>query len=153
MGQLTKDTVVRYIVDRKKIWDIDKTLANQAVQNFNDGEFEKFSTMHYNCIYLIIKSKLAEIEDPAQRIAYIDCLIMNYNDMQDNKGINIITGIFSEGLLGVSLFDISNDTWIKVVAMLLIGVFTTFNIVTALTRRWKFYQMILTQVKSEMANS
>lgn len=153
MGKLTKDTVVRYIVDRKKIWDIDSNLANQAVQNINEGEFEKFSTMHYNCIYLIIKSKLAEIEYPAQRIAYIDCLIMNYNDMQDNKSINIITGIFSEGLLGVSLFDISNDIWIKAVAMLLIGVFTVFNIVSTLTCRWKFYQMILTQVKREMTNS
>ena len=153
MGKLTKDTVVRYIVDRKKIWDIDSNLANQAVQNINDGEFEKFSTMHYNCIYLIIKNKLAEIEDPAQRMAYINCLIMNYNDMQDNTNINIITGIFSEGLLGISLFDISNDMWIKAVIMLLIGVFTVFNIVSALTRRWKFYQMILTQVKSEITNS
>lgn len=153
MSKLTKIDVIKYIVNRKKIWDIDSNLANQAVQNINDGEFEKFSTMHYNCIHLIIKSKLAEIEDPSQRIAYIDCLIMNYNDMQDNKSINIITGIFSEGLLGVSLFDISNDIWIKVVIMLLIGVFTVFNIVSALTRRWKFYQIILTQVKSEITNN
>lgn len=153
MSKLTKSDVIKYIVNRKKIWDIDSELANQAVQNIYDGEFEKFSTMHYNCIYLIIKSKLDKIEDPSQRIAYIDCLIMNYNDMQDNKSINIITGIFSEGLLGVSLLDISDDTWIKVVAMLLIGVFTVFNIVSALTRRWKFYQMILAEIKSEMINS
>ena len=153
MGRLTKDTVVKYIVERKKIWDIDSNLANQAVQNINDGEFEKFSTMHYNCIYLIIKSKLVKIEDPLKRIAYIDCLIMNYSDMQDNNGINIVTGIFSEGILGVSFFDVNNDIWLKVITMFLIGVFTILNIVSAFTRRWKFYQMILSQVKSEMVNS
>ncbi len=153
MSKLTKSDVIKYIVNRKKIWDIDSELANQAVQNIYDGEFEKFSTMHYNCIYLIIKSKLDKIEDPSQRIAYIDCLIMNYNDMQDNKGINIITGIFSEGLLGFSLFDISNDIWIKLVAMFLIGVFTVFNIISALTRRWGFYQVVLSQIKNEMVKN
>ena len=55
-----------------------------------------------------IKDRVAKIEDPVEKMAYIDCLKMNYSGSGSdriNQGFDIASALLSGSYLGVSIYN------------------------------------------------
>lgn len=137
----------------KKCWNIQKELAIEATHDIDDGRFYIYSAMHYKTVYNIIQAKLSTIEDPILKKGYIDCLMMNYNDLGSekiNSALDIICGIASGSILGLSLNDLSlGKTEVVIIAVLLFA-FHVLKATNLLFRKWSFYNPVLQQIKDEL---
>ena len=152
MGNISKKEIIEDICD-KKHWDIKEPDAVIAVKDISDGKCKKYSTMHYKMVYCIIKAKVEQIKDPIEKIAYIDCLIMNYADLGSdkyNKILDIASAFVSGSYLGISILkDIKDLETIATTAALLF-IFQLLKAINLMFRRWNFYQIILKQLKSDI---
>ncbi len=164
--KLTKDDVIKYIVDRIHLWDISKKDAEKAVKDIPDQPFRKYSVWHYKTVYQIVQAKLKSIGDNAkdsksayiEQIAYLDCLAFNYKDMESekpNEALDIASSLFTLGFLGLSFETIiENSTGWNTFILFWIAVLLQFlKLPGLLVRRWGFYQMVIEQLKDEVSAS
>lgn len=152
MRYRTKKDVIEDM-SSKKCWDIKRELAIEATQDIDDGRFYIYSAMHYKIVYNIIQAKLSTIKDPILRIGYIDCLMMNYNDLGSeriNSALDIICGIASGSILGLSLKDLSLGKKEVVIIAAMLFAFHVLKATNLLFRKWNFYNLVLQQIKDEM---
>lgn len=155
MSSITKESIIQYIVDRRNIWDIDKALAVNATKDIPSSNIKKYSAMHYKTVYLIIKAKLDTIRDPVIKIAYLDCLDMNYGDLgseKTNAAIDIAGYLLSGGYLGESFITQEQDIVTLISTAIILLVFQAIKAINLSTRRWNFYQMVIKQLKSEISD-
>lgn len=153
MKHITKKEIIDD-VSSKRCWDISKDFAHKATKDIPTKPFLIFSIMHYTTIYSIIKAKLEDINDSVQRIAYLDCLSMNYMDKGSeriNAALDIATGVLSGGVLGFSISDLSYSSLELACTLLMILVFQAIKAINLSFRKWDFYQMVLSQLKSELS--
>ena len=152
MNNITKKDILEDIYN-KKHWDIKEADAINAVKDISDGKCKKYSTIHYKIVYCIIKAKLEQINDPIEKIAYIDCLAMNYADLGSdriNKVLDIVSVIASGSYLGISVIKDIKDLETIVITALFLFVFQLLKAINLLFRKWNFYQIILKQIRSEL---
>ena len=139
MSSVTKESIIQYIVDRRNIWDIDKALAVNATTDIPSSSIKKYSAIHYQTVYLIIKAKLDTIKDPITKIAYLDCLDMNYGDLgseKANSAIDIAGYILSGGYLGVSLISKEQDIVTLVSTAIILLTFQAIKAIGGVSTRW-----------------
>ena len=152
MRYKTKEDII-IDMSTKKCWNINKDLAIKATQYIPKGRFLIYSTMHYVTIYSIIKAKLAEIKDPIQKYAYLDCLSMNYLDMGSeriNAGLDIATGVLSGTVLGLSITDLNFSNMELAYTVLTIIAIQAVKAINLSFRKWNFYQLVLSKLKEEL---
>lgn len=152
MRYKTKEQIVNDM-STKRCWDIKKGLAIEATKDISSGRFLIYSTMHYVTIYRIIKAKLTKIKDPIQKVAYIDCLSMNYLDMGSeriNAGLDIASGVLSGTILGLSITDLNLSSLEFAYTLLIILLIQALKAINLSSRKWNFYQLILHQIKDEL---
>lgn len=153
MRYKTKEDIINDM-STKKCWNINKDLAIKATQDIPKGRFLIYSTMHYVTIYSIINTKLAEIKEPIQKYAYLDCLSMNYLDMgaeRINAGLDIATGILSGTVLGLSITDLNFSNMELAYTVLTILAIQAVKAINLSFRKWNFYQLVLSKLKEELS--
>ncbi len=149
MGQLTKEKIVKSITD-KAVYGISSEFANDAVKDIEFTKCHKYSTYHYITIYEIIKKKVETLDNTNDKIAYINCLWVNYTSLSKHDVIDIILGILTGGFLGISFFDETNDMPYKILSILLIIAFTCIKTYVINTRKWDFYDKIFEHIKNDI---
>ena len=152
MGKIQKSQIITDICN-KRVWDINEANAKDATKNISDKVFRKYSVMHYKTVYCIIRNRVDMIEDTIDKIAYIDCLAMNYADMDFGKYntiLDVVCGFMSGSLLGLSITDTINDRLGLLIAFLSIIVLQSIKVINIIIRKWNFYQMILARIKEEL---
>lgn len=106
--KITKHDVINYFLKKHKIGDINEKLAVDATHSIPLKKFYPYSMMHYQTAYLIIKSKLETLPTNTTKIAYIDCLILNFETLpSDNLDqiINFLDNSMPAALFGISLIS------------------------------------------------
>lgn len=152
MKNINKKDIIKDICN-KKHWDIREIDATSAIKHIADRKCKKYSTMHYKMVYRIIEAKVEQIEDPIEKIAYIDCLIMNYADLGSdkyNKILDIASALSSGSYLGISIFKDIKDLETIAITVVLLFIFQLLKAINLMFRKWNFYQMILKQLKSDI---
>lgn len=150
MKKIKKESIVKDFINHQAIWDIDLAFSTNALKNHDFTECKIYSYAHYKCVYLLLKAKISSLKEKEDKIAYLDCLIMNYNTLQSNDEVDLLVGVLSGSFLGISFLDITNDILFKAFSMLMLLFFAGIKIFTLTNQKWKFYIMILQQLKSEI---
>lgn len=146
---LTKEEIIKNIT-KKEIYDVDYDFAVKAAENIKFTRCHKYSTYHYKTILAIIKSKLATISDKDDKLAYLNCLSVNYSSLSKTDIFDVIIGILSGSFIGVSFIDKSNDIFYKVAVITFIIVFLCLKIYALTTRKWSFYDKLFEHLKNDI---
>ncbi len=149
MGKLKKDAIIRSITD-KQIYDIKYELAVDAVKDISYTKCYRYSMYHYKTMYTIIKKKLDTFSNAEDKIAYLDCLRINYIALSKYDSLDVIASVFSGGFLGLSFFDKTNDVLYKTISIVSITVFICIKIYIMCTRKWDFYNNIIESLKNDI---
>lgn len=149
MGQLKKYEIVRSITD-KEVYDIDYDFAAKATENIDFTQCHKYSMYHYKTIHAIIKSKLSTLSDKDDKIAYLNCLSVNYTSLSNADIFDVIISILTGGFIGVFFIDKSNDIIYKIAAIIFIIAFLCIKTYALTTRKWSFYDKLFEHLKSNV---
>ena len=147
MGKLKKEEIIKNISD-KEIYDIDYDFAVKAAENIKFTQCHRYSTYHYKTILAIVKSKLATISDKDDKLAYLNCLSVNYSSLSKADVFDIVIGILSGSFIGVSFIDESNDIIYKIAVIIFIIAFLCLKIYVLTTRKWSFYDKLFEHLKN-----
>ena len=150
-----KANVINHMLRSVKIWDINMKLAMEATKDIPSSDFLRFSTRHFEIVYCIIKAKLDTITDPLEKLAYLECLDMNYGNMHSER-ISDALGILGETLtgaaFGVSVFVDAYGGSVYTRALLLVAIllFQGVRVFTLTTHTCQFYQRVIRAVKNDL---
>ena len=144
---LTKEEIIKKITN-KEIYDIDYDFAVKAADNIKFTQCHRYSTYHYKTILAILKSKLATISDKDDKLAYLNCLSVNYTSLSNTDIFDVIISILTGGFIGVSFIDKSNDIIYKIAAIIFIIAFLCIKTYALTTRKWSFYDKLFEHLKN-----
>lgn len=150
MKYISKNEIIELLVINKDNWDIDEPFASDSLKDLNFTLCRKYGSLHYKTIYTLLMKKLDTFSNKLDKLAYLDCLIMNYKSLQNNDDIDLLISILSGSFLGVSFLDTAVDMWLKIGSLLMILYLVIAKTFTINNKKWKFYVMILEQLKSEL---
>lgn len=149
MKKLKKDDIIKDISD-KEIYDIDYYFALKAAENINFTQCNKYSIYHYKTILVILRSKLETMSNKDDKLAYLNCLSVNYASLSITDAFDIFIGLLSGSCIGVSFFSVSGEIISKVLAIILIVFFLILKVYVLTTSKWSFYENIIEQLKNEI---
>jgi len=149
MGKLKKEEIIKNI-SAKEIYDVDYAFAVKAAENIKFTQCHRYSTYHYKTILAIVKSKLATIREKDDKLAYLNCLSVNYASLSKADIFDVIIGILSGSFIGASFIDESNDIIYKIVAIIFIIAFLCLKIYVLTTRKWSFYDKLFEHLKNDI---
>lgn len=149
MKELTKEMIIKGISD-KVIYDIDYDFAVRAAENIKFTRCHEYSTYHYKTILAIIKSKLATISDNDEKLAYINCLSVNYSSLSRTGDLKEIIAILSGGSALSFFTNVPNGAISKIIIIILPIVLLFVEIYISTTRKWSFYDKIFEHLKSNI---
>ena len=149
MKKFKKDDIIKDISD-KEIYDIDYYFALKAAENINFTQCNKYSTYHYKTILVILRSKLETMSNKDDKLAYLNCLSVNYASLSITDAFDIFIGLLSGSCIGVSFFSVPGEIISKVLAIILIVFFLILKVYVLTTRKWSFYENIIEQLKNEI---
>ena len=149
MGKLTKEKIVKSMV-RKKAYDIKYDFATEAVKDIDFKKCHKYSIYHYQTIYEIVKSKLNTLGDKNEKIAFLNCLWVNYTSLSKADIFDILISFLTGGFIGATFIGKTNDTIYNIAAIISVIIFLCFKIYVVTTRKWSFYDKIFEHLKSDI---
>lgn len=147
--ELTKEKIVRYITD-KEIYDIDYNSAVKAVENIKFTKCYKYSEYHYKTIFAILKSKLDMMSDKDDKIAYLNCLRVNYTALSKPEVFAVIIGILTGDVVKVAFLEKSNDVICNLAIIILVIAFSCLTAYALTSRKWSFFDKLLEHLKDNI---
>ena len=149
MGKIQKEKIIKSVAN-KEIYDIDYDFAVKAAENIEFTQCHKYSVYHYKTLYSIVMEKLNTINDKNDKIAYLNCLCVNYTSLSKSDIFDVIISILTGSFIGASFLDESNDGIYKIAAIILIFAFLCLKIYVITTRKWDFYDKLFEHLKNNI---
>ena len=143
---ITKERIINSITDKEAIFDIKKEDAEKAISEMSFNSCKIYRTYHYSSIYRILKNKLEQISDILDKESYLNCLLMNYTDLQNTSFIDILLSLLTGGILGSSLLDITTKVTLGLLWLFLL----VMKMLIITNRRYQFLCLIIQQLKEEL---
>lgn len=153
MKQIAQNDIIQEILKYPHIWDISNDFAKNSLSHFQFDKCLIYSYGHYKCIYTLLSDKLKTLPSKTDKLAYLDCIIMNYKLLQNNDSLDLAISLISGSFIGVSFLDISNDIILKSISLIFLVFLTISKISTLTNTKWKFYTLILEQLKADILNN
>lgn len=152
-SKITKEQIIEYIVKLKGIYDIDYDFAVKAAENIHFTSCNKYSYYHYKTMYAVLKSKIDTLSEKEDKLAFLNCLLINNQTISDPKAFEIAIGFFTLGFVNSnisknlinSLDSFSICIWVLVAVILYF-----FQLYCATAVKWKFEKSIYEQLKNEL---
>lgn len=123
-------------------WELDECQVCNAVKDIPDGEFRRYGLMHFKTVSCIIQDKLNHISDPVEKRAYLDSLIMNYEDMRSDELADKVVTVVSGSGVGISILDLGFNEKTLAIMLFIVFVSQLFKIIPLHIRRYRFYLII-----------
>lgn len=149
MKSLKKYKIIKNLTD-KKIYDIKYEFAVEATKDIVFDRCYKYSAYHYKTIYTILKHKLDTITDKDEKIAYINCLSVNYSSLGKTDVYDILISFLLGDFLGISIIKDSEGLLTKMLVVLFTIAFWLIKSYAATTKKWEFYSDIFNHLKNKI---
>lgn len=125
-------------------------MANKAVKELHYNNTPMYSTGHYMVIYTILCEKLKTLPNRSYKIAYIDCLIMNYTNLQSPEVFDLLISIISGSSLGISFFNLPSTILFKGFSFITLLFSIGVKLFLLTHKKYAFYLMILKELKNTL---
>ncbi len=152
-SKITKEQIIEYIVKLKGIYDIDYDFAVKAAENIHFTSCNKYSYYHYKTMYTILKSKIDTLSEKEDKLAFLNCLLINNKTLSDTKAFEIAISLstlcfLSSGLVGALTNHL--DRFLNLICNLVILSLYCIELYCCSTKKWKFEKSIYEQLKNEL---
>lgn len=125
----------------------------KAAENIVFTSCNKYSYYHYKTMYTVLKSKIDTLNGKEDKLAFLNCLLINNQTISDSKAFEIAIGFFTLGFVNSnisknlinSLDSFSICIWVLVAVILYF-----FQLYCATAVKWKFEKSIYEQLKNEL---